>query len=61
VGHVYLRTNNSEELASAGIWHLEDEDRFAAFREASERCRFAPERDCPAVFWLPVNPSGSSI
>jgi PAS domain S-box-containing protein len=41
VGHIYLRTNNSDELASAGIWHLEDEDRFAAFRAASEGCRIA--------------------
>ncbi len=42
VGHVYLRANESpEEPVSAGIWHVDDDGRFAAFREASDRCRSA--------------------
>jgi PAS domain S-box-containing protein len=48
VGHVYLRANNaSEELISGGLWHLQEEDRFAAFREASDGCRFAPGTGLP--------------
>jgi PAS domain S-box-containing protein len=44
VGHVYLRTNTTpQEQAPVGIWHLEDPDRFAAFREASDRCALTPE------------------
>jgi PAS domain S-box-containing protein len=41
VGHVFLRADNSpEELVSAGVWHLEEAGRFAAFREVTERSRF---------------------
>jgi PAS domain S-box-containing protein len=42
VGHVYLwSTDSPEARISSGIWHLEEEERFAAFREASDRCHFA--------------------
>ena len=38
VGHVYLRANNaSEELISGGLWHFQEEGRFAAFREEYHR------------------------
>jgi PAS domain S-box-containing protein len=47
VCHVYLRADSSEELTSAGIWHVEDEARFAAFRAASDHCRFARETGLP--------------
>ena len=45
VGHAYLRASDSpEEPASAGLWnmlgHIEDEGRYAAFREISERGPF---------------------
>jgi PAS domain S-box-containing protein len=53
VGHAYLRANNSpEDLISAGIWRVEDEDRFAAFRAASEGCRFAHGNRLPG--WVPA-------
>src|SRR5258706_3206028 len=43
VGHVYLRANDSkQELISPGIWHIEDNGRFAAFREISEGGSFDP-------------------
>jgi PAS domain S-box-containing protein len=38
VGHGYMRAHGSpEEPFSKGIWYLEDADRFAAFRETSDR------------------------
>ena len=37
----------SEDLISAGLWHIEEDDRFAAFREASDRCCFAPGTGLP--------------
>jgi len=38
VGHGYMRAQGSpEEPFSKGIWYLEDADRFAAFREISDR------------------------
>lgn len=41
VGHVYLRTEASEgELASAGIWYLEDSLRFEPFRAVSAQMTF---------------------
>jgi PAS domain S-box-containing protein len=43
VGHVYLRANNSPvEPFSIGFWHLDDIDRFAAFREISDRLSVIP-------------------
>src|SRR5919198_615155 len=37
VGHAYLADPRSGALASTGVWYLEDEARFAAFRDASEQ------------------------
>jgi signal transduction histidine kinase len=36
VGHVYL-ADGEETLQPSGIWHLDDPERFAAFREVTER------------------------
>lgn len=41
LGHAYLR-ESSGELAPSGIWHPAHADRFARFREATHRTRFAP-------------------
>src|SRR5919198_1466826 len=41
VGHAYLADPRSGALASTGVWYLEDEPRFTAFREATEQ-RGAP-------------------
>ncbi|HUQ93752.1 MAG TPA: response regulator [Bryobacteraceae bacterium] len=43
VGHVYLRAANSaEELVSTELWHLQDDDKFAVFRDTSNLFRLAP-------------------
>ncbi len=48
VGHVYLRADNSaEDLISAGYWEATEDGRFDVFREASDRCRFAPVTGLP--------------
>jgi signal transduction histidine kinase len=36
VGHAYLAARDTGELAPTGIWYLEDEVRFGAFRDASD-------------------------
>src|SRR5512133_2164581 len=36
VGHAYLVDPQTNALSSTGIWYLEDEARYAAFRAASE-------------------------
>jgi signal transduction histidine kinase len=41
VGHAYLADEGSGALAATGVWYLEDEARYAAFREATEQ-RGAP-------------------
>jgi signal transduction histidine kinase len=41
VGHAYLADESSSALRSTGVWYLEDEERFAAFRDATEE-RGAP-------------------
>jgi signal transduction histidine kinase len=41
VGHAYLADEGSAALRSTGVWYLEDEERFAAFRAATEE-RVAP-------------------
>ena len=40
VGHVLLRESRDGPLVSAGIWHLDDPDRYEAFRAASEELSF---------------------
>jgi signal transduction histidine kinase len=41
VGHAYLADEGSGALAPTGVWYLEDEARYAAFRDATEQ-RGAP-------------------
>jgi signal transduction histidine kinase len=54
VGHAYLVDTAAGTLRTTGVWYLEDEARYAAFRDASEQ----PE----LVAWLPshVMASGES-
>ena len=47
VGHAYLVDLATGTLRPSGVWYLEDEARYAAFREASE------DRD--VVPWLPTH------
>jgi signal transduction histidine kinase len=47
VGHAYLVDPATGGLRPSGVWYLEDEARFAAFREASE--------DPDLVPWLPTH------
>src|SRR6478672_4873730 len=47
VGHAYLIDPATGTLRPSGVWYLEDEARYAAFREASE------DRDL--VPWLPTH------
>jgi len=42
VGHAYLKAEDSNELASAKIWHLDDPDQFEAFRTVTEAHLFTP-------------------
>lgn len=44
VGHVYLRHDQPDPvLIPTTIWYLDDPEKFAAFRQATERTRFAPD------------------
>ena len=45
VGHAYLVDAATGALRPSGVWYLEDEERYAAFREASEHPGLVP--------WLP--------
>ena len=48
VGHAYLRANGApQELLPAGLWHVQEDGRFAAFREASDHCGLAPGTGLP--------------
>ena len=42
VGHAYLVDPATGALRPSGVWYLEDEARYAAFREASEEPRARP-------------------
>ena len=42
VGHVYLAEDSSGGLVPTALWHLEDPERFEAFREATGTACFAP-------------------
>lgn len=44
VGHVYLRHDQPDPvLIPTTIWYLDDPEKFAAFRQATEGTRFAPD------------------
>lgn len=47
VGHAYLVDPATGALRPSGVWYLEDEQRYAAFREASEQPGLVP--------WLPTH------
>ncbi len=42
VGHFYLIDDESGELVSTKVWHLDDPERFKLFREVTESHRFKP-------------------
>ena len=47
VGHVLVRPEESEEVVSTGIWHLDDPGAMEAFRAESERRAFPPGTGLP--------------
>jgi PAS domain S-box-containing protein len=47
VGHVYLWDENQEELTSADIWYLEDDQKFASFRRVTEETSFTIGQGLP--------------
>ncbi len=51
VGHVLVPALDSLELVSANLWQLQHPERFAAFREQTERLRFAPGVGLPGRVW----------
>jgi ammonium transporter len=50
IGHAFLvNRDDPDELLSTGIWRLEDEERFGAFRAATEGERIRKGRGMPGV------------
>ncbi len=47
VGHVLLREGPDGPLVSAGIWHLDDPDRYEPFRAVSEELSFQQDDTLP--------------
>ena len=41
IGHVYLAPRSDNRLESAGLWHLDDPERFALFRKQTDALHFA--------------------
>ncbi|MBA2269066.1 MAG: PAS domain S-box protein [Chthoniobacterales bacterium] len=65
LGHAYLRPFAEEAFANVvvptSVWHIEDNGRFEAFREATEKTNFAPGVGLPGRVlasgkpaWIPV-------
>ena len=57
VGHAYLVDPATGTLRPSGVWYLEDEARYAAFREASEEPRRS-SRGCRPTSWPPASRRG---
>jgi hypothetical protein len=50
VGHVYMRAGEPPfDLLPSGVWHFENAERFAVFREVTERTRLAPGVGLPGT------------
>jgi len=47
VGHAYLLDEESEELVTSGIWHVEENTNFETFRRVTEETRFSSGIDLP--------------
>ena len=47
LGHLYLLPDNSSELISSRLWHLEQNGRMEAFLQVSDVCRFTPGAGLP--------------
>lgn len=47
VGHAYLWNEERRALLPSSVWHLDDPERFAPFREATDRKVFAPGEGLP--------------
>lgn len=58
VGHVYLPSvNGAPRLEPTQIWHFNDEQRFAKFREVTERTSFAMGEGLPGRIWKSGEPA----
>jgi signal transduction histidine kinase len=47
IGHVYGRARDTDRLVPTSIWHLDDPERFAEFRRATEECELPPGEGLP--------------
>lgn len=57
VGHVYKPAQDGGgELVSTDLWHVRDAERFKAFKEESERTRFARGVGLPGRVWAGRRP-----
>jgi GAF domain-containing protein len=60
VGHALLRVDEKDEIASAGLWHVDGPERFESFRKVSEALTFGGGVGLPgrvlaggAPLWVP--------
>lgn len=56
VGHAFLVSDSKGELISSNQWHLENAERFEAFKNATESIRFAPGDGFPGQAWQSGKP-----
>lgn len=47
VGHFYVKNKGTQQLTISGIWHMDDIERFQAFREVTEATSFSPGKGLP--------------
>lgn len=57
VGHVYIRQGGNEpSMVSLDVWHLDDADKYAPFREASNAVHFPPGIGMPGRVMISGEP-----
>jgi ammonium transporter len=57
VGHCYMLDDATGELASAKIWHFDDAERFATFREVTENTTFESGAGLPGQVMASRDPA----
>jgi Amt family ammonium transporter len=60
IGHCFMTDGRGEKLISSGIWHLDDEESYAVFREATDKTYLGLTSGFATQVWASGEPTWSA-